>query len=128
VIIGMGIDMVSIAKTQKLIFKFGDRFLKKIFTEKEIEAGKKRALPAQEFAGWFAVKEAVQKALGVGIFGGIKFKDIEIISSPGTKPEIRLAGKAKKWAERLSAGAIFVSISHEDDYALASVIIDGQGG
>lgn len=127
-IIGMGIDMVSIAKTQRLIFKFGERFLRKVFTEKEIEAGKKRTLPVQEFASWFAVKEAVQKALGAGIFGGIKFKEIEVISQSGIKPEVRLVGKAKKWAEMLGAGGIYVSISHEDDYALASVIIERQGG
>ena len=126
-VIGVGIDLVKIKKTEKLLKNFGDRFLRKVFSESEIQEGKKRALPAQEFSAWFAAKEAVQKALGAGIFAGIKFREIEVLARPGRTPGIRLKGKAKERAEKLG-GKIHLSLSHEADYALAIAIIEKSEG
>jgi len=123
-VVGVGIDLVKIQKTARLVEKFGDRFLAKVFTEQEIAAGKVRALPTQEFSAWFAAKEAVQKALGAGGFGGIRFKEIEVVSVPGGKPGIKLSGKAEKRAEALGVGKIHLSLSHESDYAVAVALIE----
>ncbi len=123
-IIGVGIDLVKIQKTARLVEKFGDRFLRKVFSEQEILEGKRRAAPAQEFSAWFAAKEAVQKALGAGIFGGVRFKDIEVVSALGGKPGIRLSGRAKTRAERMGAGEIHLSLSHESDYAVAVAMME----
>jgi len=127
-VIGVGIDAVRIKKTEKLLKSFGDRFLRKVFTEAEIQEGKSRARPAQEFSAWFAAKEAVQKALGAGIAGGIKFRDIEVLAKAGKKPGIRLLGKAKKRAEKMGGKEIHLSLSHEDEYAFAIAVIERSEG
>jgi len=127
-IIGTGIDLVSIEQTDRLIQRFGDRFLKKAFTDAEISRGKSRPVPVQEFAAWFAAKESVMKALGAGIYAGVKFKDIEVIAAEGKRPRIKLRGKAKIRAAKLSGQKIFLSLSHEKDYAAASAIIEHPGG
>lgn len=121
---GLGIDLVKIEKTEKLLKNYGDRFLRKVFTEAEIYEGKSRAMPAQEFSVWFAGKEAVQKALGAGIFYGIKFRDIEILAKPMRKPLVKLSGKAEQLLDKLGGKKIHLSLSHEADYALAMAIIE----
>jgi len=121
---GLGIDLVKIEKTENLLKMFGDRFLRKVFTESEIQEGKNRALPAQEFSVLFAAKEAVQKCLGVRMFTSIKFREIEILSRKGNKPLVKLLGKAKEMAEKLGGGQIHLSLSHEGGYALAVAIFE----
>jgi len=124
-IIGVGCDLTSINRTDELMKKYGERFLQKVFTEKEIQSGLNSPYPAQEFASWFSAKEAVQKALGAGIGAGIKFRDIEVISSPSRPPKIKLFGKAKQRALKLGVEKIHLSLSHEQDYALAMVVMEG---
>lgn len=124
-ILGLGCDLVSIKKTDRLLKKYGERFLKKVFTEQEIRRGKERANPGEEFASWFSAKEAVQKALGAGLFAGIRFREIEVISHPSRAPKIQLHGRAKKRAEQIGVKAIHLSLSHEQDYALAMVVLEG---
>jgi len=125
-ILGVGIDLVKITKTEKLLGKFGERFLRKVFTEREIQEGKSRAKPYEEFSAWFAAKEAVQKALGAGIFAGIRFVEIEVIAEPGKKPLLQLFGKAKQRAEEIGGGEIYLSISHESDYAMAIAVMESR--
>ncbi len=127
-VIGVGIDAVRISKTEKLLKNYGDRFLKKAFTDREIEEGKSRARPGQEFSAWFAAKEAVQKAMGAGVFGGIRFKEIEVLAKPGSKPELRLLGQAEKRAAEMGAEKIHLSLSHEDEYAFAVAVMEGSEG
>ena len=127
-IVGTGIDLVSIDQTKGLINRFGDRFLKKVFTDAEIQSGKARPLPEQEFAAWFAAKEAVQKALGAGMFAGVSFKDIEVASEPGLRPRIKLSGEAEQRAQKMHGNKIHLSLSHEKDYAVAFAIIENPGG
>lgn len=124
-ILGLGCDLVSIKKTDRLLKKYGERFLKKVFTEQEIHRGKERANPGEEFASWFSAKEAMQKALGAGLFAGIRFREIEVISHPSRAPKIQLYGRAKKRAEQIGVKAIHLSLSHEQDYALAMVVLEG---
>jgi holo-[acyl-carrier protein] synthase len=126
-ILGTGIDLASIRQMQRLLKRFGDRFLQKVFTRAEIRNGKALALPAQEFAAWFAAKEAAMKALGAGIFAGLRFKEIEVVSEPGQRPLLRLKGAAGKRAKKLGVDRMHLSLSHEVDYAAAVVVMEHSG-
>ena len=127
-IVRIGIDLVSIKQAQRLVNTWGDRFLNKVFTPAEVASGKARPDPASEFAAWFAAKEAVQKALGAGIFAGVNFKSIEVIAEPGLRPEIRLSGPAQARAEQMNADAVHLSLTHEEGYAAAMAVIENRGG
>jgi holo-[acyl-carrier protein] synthase len=112
-ITGIGIDLVSIPRTERLLKRWGQRFLEKVFTAREIKAGLARPWPAQEFAAWFGAKEALMKALGQGIMAGVRFRQIEVTSHARHGPEIRLFGKAHEIAESKGVKEIHLSLSHE---------------
>jgi holo-[acyl-carrier protein] synthase len=123
-ILGIGTDLTSIPRTRRLIERWGERFLNKTFTPAEIGrlAGRRRA--EEEFAALFAAKEATMKALGQGLLGGVRFRDIEITSDPYRRPSIVLRGRAHELAERAGVGRIHVSLTHEGDYAAAQVVME----
>jgi holo-[acyl-carrier protein] synthase len=125
-IAGIGIDLVSIPRTARMINKWGDRFLEKVFIDREIKAGLSRPGPEQEFAAWFGAKEAVMKALGSGMMAGVRFKDIEVKSLARTKPRIVLHGKAREIADEAGVCQVHLSLTHESDYAAASVVLFGK--
>ncbi len=114
-ILGIGIDIVSIKKIKKLIDIYNERFLQRVYTKKE------RNVPLKSLAARFAVKEAFMKALSTGYNKGVKFKDIEV---PGfnKNPEIVISKNIKALFPDI--GNVHVSISHEDEYAVAFVIIE----
>ena len=121
-ILGIGTDIMEIARIERLMDQFGDDFYRRIYTEKEIEQGclrvgdKKTAF----FATRFAAKEAVSKALGTGIGKNADFKDIEIISEESGKPRVKLHGKALKTAKTKSTEFVVdVSLSDSRNYAVA---------
>lgn len=111
-ITGIGIDIVEIRRVEKLIRQYGSRFIKRTFTPKEIKYCKDKPNPAQHYAGRFAVKEALIKALGRPLI----LKEIEVDRGP----KITLTGKAKK---NLKNKKILLSISHDHEYAVAQVIL-----
>ncbi len=125
-IVGVGVDIVSVGRIEDLIEKFGSRFLDKCFTEAErdwCERINDLHLKAEEYATRFAAKEAVSKAFGTGIIG-ISFKEIEVKNEEGGKPIIQLHGKAKKIAHELKISNIQISLTHEGSKALAYVIAE----
>ncbi|MEO0271122.1 MAG: holo-ACP synthase [candidate division WOR-3 bacterium] len=118
--IKIGVDLIEIERIIKAYERFGERFLKKIFTEREIEYALKRKNPFPHLAGRFAAKEAVMKALGTGFGKGVYFKNIEIIREPGFEPEVKLHGKTK---EKFKNKKFSLSITHDGKYALAFCIM-----
>lgn len=124
-IIGIGTDIVSIPRIEKAVERFGERFINKVFTDKEAIVCKVKKDQASHLAARFAAKEAVLKALGTGISNGIGFKDVEVARVQGKRPEIILHGIGKKVAESLGVKDIHISISHEADIALAFAVIEG---
>lgn len=110
---GIGIDIVEIKRVEKLINHYGDKFLGRTFTKKEIQYCKDKPNPAQHYAGRFAVKEAIIKAFG----RPLTLKEIEIEKGP----RIKLTGKAKK---ALRDKVILLSISHDHEYAVAQVVLE----
>ncbi|CAH2215000.1 holo-ACP synthase [Tepidibacter aestuarii] len=120
-ILGTGIDIIEIERIKKAINK-NNKFLERIYTEKEIEYFKQKDYKAQTIAGNFAAKEAISKAFGTGI-RGYNFKDIEILRNSLGKPVVTLYNKLYELSEKLEMKEILLSISHSKEYAVANAII-----
>ncbi|MEA3470522.1 MAG: holo-ACP synthase, partial [Thermodesulfobacteriota bacterium] len=95
VIHGIGTDLVDVSRIEKIIGKWNDRFLKRIFSQGEIRYCKKRAFPPQHYAARFAVKEALLKCIGMGLFSGLNLRDIEVVNTKEGKPELTVHGKVR---------------------------------
>jgi holo-[acyl-carrier protein] synthase len=124
-IFGIGIDIIEVARIQKQIDSESNSFLKKIFTDKEIEyCESKIKNKAQNFAARFAAKEAFFKALGTGWRDGLSWKDVEIENDELGKPNILLIGKSKIFIQENNISKIHVSLSHINEIAVAVVILE----
>ncbi|MFW5749745.1 MAG: holo-ACP synthase [Halanaerobium sp.] len=123
-IVGTGIDIIKNSRIKRLKEKYEERFLKKIYTEAEIEYCQQKKNSAPSFAARFAAKEAVLKALGTGMRNN-SWQDIEILNNNLGKPEVKLVGSTADRAEELGVSSIFISISHERDYSIAQIIMEG---
>ena len=122
-IFGIGIDIIEVPRVEKLTKK-DDKFVKKIFTQTEIDYCRKFKNGSQNFAGRFAVKEAFMKAMGTGFSNGVKFSEIETVNDKLGKPEIVLYGSTKDKFEESNLKFSYVSIAHLKDYATAVVVIE----
>jgi holo-[acyl-carrier protein] synthase len=122
-IFGIGSDIVNIARVKKSLKN--KSFIKKIFSKKEIQNMEIISKKISGYAKRFAAKEAFSKALGTGISGGILFKDISINNNEKGKPYIELLGKTKSIVQKIikKKYKIFLTISDEEKYALATVVI-----
>ena len=118
---GIGTDICDIARIARIIDEQGDRFLKKVFTEKEISYCLPKHSSAECFAARFSAKEAFLKALGTGLRDGLNWKDMEVVKDQLGKPILKTYNKC---AEQIKERKIFLSLSHTADMALAFVIIE----
>lgn len=125
-VIGIGIDMVEVSRIEELIEHWGPRFLDKIFTPEEQQTCMHRRFPHIHFSGRFAIKEAMLKALGTGLRSGLRWKDISTINNRLGKPTVQLFGRVRERADQMGVSTIFSSISHEQDYAIAQVLLEGS--
>lgn len=125
-IAGIGTDIVQIERIRKSMERCGERFLEKILTESERAQmpDKNEKRRAEWVAGRFACKEACVKALGTGFSGGIAPEHIEILRDGGKAPVMRLLGKAKEKADSLGVVRWHVSYAHEQDNAVAFVVLE----
>lgn len=116
---GIGNDIIEIHRIEKSIERYGERFLSRIFTKKEIAYCKKHTMQSRHFAGRFAAKESIAKALGCGIGKTLSWKDLEILNNKEGKPSVVLSAHI---AECFCHPTLFVSISHCKSYASAIAI------
>ena len=123
-IVGTGIDITEVPRIGESIERFGERFLRRIFTEEEIRYCEAKANRVERYAARFAAKEAAMKALGTGWNFGIRWQDIEVFRPPGSRPSIRFHGKAAEIAKRLQMRNVALSLSHTPQQAIASVILE----
>lgn len=123
-ILGIGVDIVEIARMAELRERHGERFRDILFLPDEAAYCLGRAKPDECFAARFAAKEAVMKALGTGWAEGVAFTGIEVVRTERGKPEIRLHGSTAEKARQLGAGTIHLSLSHSARTAIAQVIIE----
>ena len=118
----VGIDLVQVSRITESLERFGERFLRRIFTPDEIAyATAAPALTSERLAARFAAKEATIKALGLVEHPG-DWRDIEVRRSPSGACDLALHGTARSAADRLGAESFALSLSHEGDYATAVVI------
>ena len=113
-----GVDIIEIPRIQAAIDSWGARFLKRIYTDSEVEYCRGHV---PELAVRFAGKEAVMKALGTG-FRGISWRDIEILPNRRGAPLVYLSGTAKVRADEIGIQDLAISLSHSREYAVASVV------
>ena len=116
--VAIGVDLLERQRLLKTYARFGERFLRRVFTDLEREQAGGRI---ERLAGRFAAKEACSKALGTG-FRSVAWRDIEIARLPGGKPTLRLHGGAAERARALGLVAFDVSISDTHDHAMAVVV------
>lgn len=112
-----GIDIIEIARIKKAVARWGESFLRRVYTDSELKLYREK--PAS-LAARFACKEAVMKLLGTGR-RGIHWREIETLSHPSGKPLLNLYGNAQSKAGELGIKEIAVSLSHSKEYAIASV-------
>lgn len=121
-IIGLGIDATEVDRISDTIDRYGDRFLRRIFTEREIAYCARRRSPAIHFAGRFAAKEAAMKALGTGHSQGVLWRDVEVVRAGGP-PQLALHGGAGRRLAVIGGHSSLLTITHTDDLAFAQVLI-----
>lgn len=120
-----GVDIIEIDRIKKSLETNGEIFKGKIFSDNEIEYCERRKVAKyQSYAARFAAKEAVSKAFGSGISGGIDWKDIEVANDSNGRPYVILSGKAKEFFDNMKAKDISLSLSHCESHAVAYVIIE----
>jgi holo-[acyl-carrier protein] synthase len=124
-ILGTGVDIAEVPRIRESVERFGDRFLRRVFTDGEIRYCEAKARRFESYAARFAAKEAGMKALGTGWSHGVRWRDIEVVRPKGQRPTIQFHGVAATIAEKLGARNIALSLTHTRDQALAHVIIEG---
>jgi holo-[acyl-carrier protein] synthase len=128
-IVGVGVDMVEVERIQKALedSRIGKRFRERVFTENEIHyCEKKRHGRYESYAGRFAAKEAVMKALGRGWGARVSWLDIEVVRARSGKPEIVLHDKTARLAEEVGIRRWSLSITHTAQHGLAYVIAQSE--
>ncbi|MCC6361802.1 MAG: holo-ACP synthase [Phycisphaerales bacterium] len=121
-VLAHGVDLVAIARIERIWRDHGEHFLTRIYTPAERDYCLDCKTPAIRLSGRFAAKEAVLKVLGTGWRGGIEWTDIETLPDPLGRPVVKLTGESARIAAERGIADILVSISHAGDYAMASAI------
>ncbi|MHC4480637.1 MAG: holo-ACP synthase [Planctomycetota bacterium] len=123
-IVGIGVDIVEVERINRAVRRYGDRFVRRIFTEEEARYCRRCARPQQRFATRFAAKEAALKALGVGWTQGARFLDVEVSNDELGAPSVAFSRKALELSRRLGVERVHVSLTHHRDFAIAQVILE----
>ncbi|MCX7642660.1 MAG: holo-ACP synthase [Armatimonadetes bacterium] len=123
-IVGVGTDIVDVARIRNMVQVYGERFLKRVFSDDELAYCMRFADPFPHLAARWAAKEAVTKALGTGFSRGVTWKSVCVIHAPSGEPTVLLTGAAQKLASSLKVKKIWLSLSHTHDYATAVAVME----
>jgi len=123
-IVGSGIDLAEIGRIQHSIDRYGQRFLGRIYTAAEQAYCLRKRNAAESFAARFAAKEAGSKALGTGMGYGVNWLEIEVVREASGRPTLQFHGRAAEIAGRLGVVHAALSITHTNDLAMASVVLE----
>src|SRR5712675_2470140 len=123
-IVGTGTDIAEVPRIAASIARYGQRFLERVYTAREIAYCQSKRNSAERFAARFAAKEAAMKAIGTGLRRGVKWHDVEVGREPGGRPTIIFSGKAAEFAAKLGAKRVALSLTHTDQQAVAQVILE----
>ena len=125
-IVGVGTDIVAVARMKESLTQHGERFAKRILSTSEFECFSSHVAPANFLAKRFAAKEALVKALGCGFRNGISMQHIVVDNDELGKPFIVLSGEAASRSEQLGVGDVLLSLADEAEYAIAYVVATKQ--
>jgi holo-[acyl-carrier protein] synthase len=123
-VLGIGVDLMENARIEHSLDRFGERFLKRVFTAGEIEYSQSMKFPARHLAARFAAKEAVSKAFGTGIGKAMGWKDIDVRRKESGEPFVVLEGGAKRLAEERHVSKVSISLSHTEHHAMAVIVVE----
>jgi holo-[acyl-carrier protein] synthase len=124
VVIGLGTDLIEIARIERSVQRFGDAFLRRVYTPGEIAYCQRKKNAAESLAARFAAKEAAAKALGTGISRGVSWREFEVRRKWGERPELHLSGRAAEIAAGLGVRRISLSLSHSRTVSIAVVVAE----
>ena len=129
-IIGIGSDIININRIESVINKYGNRFIKRVYSQVEIDKSESRANRIASYAKRFAAKEACSKALGTGFRKGVFMKDLSVVNLSSGKPTMKLTGGALERVKKISPDSLNIqidlSITDEPPFAYALVIISNK--
>ncbi|RMG46747.1 MAG: holo-ACP synthase [Acidobacteria bacterium] len=125
-ILGIGIDVTEIGRVEEAMARHGERFERRILTDRERDYCRRHRFPAPHVAARFAAKEAALKALGTGLSGGIAWRDVEIARGRTGAPALELHGRAAEVAAALGVTRAHVSLTHGRGVAAAVVVLEGE--
>ncbi|HJW98736.1 MAG TPA: holo-ACP synthase [Terriglobales bacterium] len=123
-IVGTGVDICEVGRVRDAIERFGERFLKRVFTEAERNYCDSKRNRNERYAARFAAKEAAMKAIGTGLRRGVSWQDFEVGREPGGRPTILIKGKGAEFAAKLGMKRAALSITHTKEQAMAQVILE----
>ena len=123
-IVGTGVDLAEVPRVRAAIERFGDRFVKRVYTPAEIAYVERKANRFERYAARFAAKEAGMKAIGTGWRHGVRWQDFEVANLPSGKPTLRFHGVAAELANKLGARNVALSLTHTAEYGMAHVILE----
>ena len=121
-VLGIGTDITEVLRVAQMIERHGELFVGRVYTAAEIDYCRSRRMATQHFAGRWAAKEAVLKAIGTGWRRGISWRDIEVRNTAAGRPVARLQGGTLEIAEKLGIRCVLVSISHCRSHATAYAV------
>ena len=124
-ILGLGFDATDIPRIAATFERYGERFLRRVFTDGEIAYCTRHRDPVPSLAARFAAKEATMKALGTGHAQGVLWREVEVVRAADAPPQLRLHGGAAARAERMNVQSTLVTITHSDALAMAQVLLLG---
>jgi holo-[acyl-carrier protein] synthase len=124
-ITGTGVDITEVARIHHAVERFGQRFLRRVFTPEEVRYCMAKQNADQRLAARFAAKEAGMKAIGTGWRRGVRWQDFEVANLPSGRPTLKLHGEAARIAGQMGVTAISLSITHTSELGMAHVILEG---
>lgn len=124
---GLGVDLVAVGRMRRVVERWNERFLRRVFTQEELNYCLKRRDPIPHLAARFAAKEATLKALGIGLSMGVRWTELEVRRKPGQPPILVLSGRSRAVGRAKGASQVLLSLTHDGDYALAQALLMGPG-
>jgi len=121
---GIGVDLVEIERLHKILDRWGEKFVQKVFADEEISYCRKHVLPAMHFAARFAAKEACLKAFGIGLGMGVGLREIRVSRSDKGVPSLIFADNALILFEKQAIKGAHLSLTHTRHHAMAMVVLE----
>ncbi|HEX9747953.1 MAG TPA: holo-ACP synthase [Methylomirabilota bacterium] len=126
-VLGIGVDLTDMPRMRRVVARWDERFLQRVFTEQEIAYCRRRRDPIPHFAARFAAKEATLKALGTGLSMGVNWRELEVRRERGQAPTMTLSGRCHAIAQAKGGGyQVLLSLTHDGEYAMAQAMLIGD--